>query len=102
MVKKAGGKLKVYANGTIVSLAIPPKWRLRTEAKRLLCWITKVVKNHYTLICSVGPLSGAHTSGQLNAMLSLDESSLPLKFPAKEPRLTINKVRALFYILKLN
>jgi hypothetical protein len=97
MVRKAGGKLKVFANGSIVSLAIPPKWRLRTEAKRLLCWITKVVKNQYTLICSVGPLTGSHHSGQLNEVLSLDESSVPLRFPAIEARLTINKASSLLY-----
>jgi hypothetical protein len=102
MVKRASGKSKVYTNGTIVSLAIPPKLRLRTEAKRLLCRITKVVENRYTLIFSVGPLSSTHTARQLNAVLSPDESSVPLKFPAKEPKLTINKVRALFYRLKIN
>jgi len=102
MVKKAGGKLKVYTSGTIVSLAIPSKLRLRTEAKRLLCRITKVVKNRYTLICSVGPLSGTHTSRQLNSVLSLDDSSIPYKFLAKDPKLTINKVRVLFFKLYLN
>jgi hypothetical protein len=95
MVKKAGGKLKVYTNGTIVSLAIPTKWRLQTEAKRMLCRVTRVVKNQYTLIYSIGLLLGTHTAGQLNPMLSPDESLLPLKFPAKEARLTINKVRAI-------
>jgi hypothetical protein len=68
----------------------------------MLCRITRVVKNRYTLICSIGPLSGTHTAGQLNPVLSLDESSLLLKFPAKEARLTINKVRALFYRLNIN
>jgi len=97
MVKKAGGKVKVYTKGSIVSLAIPSKWRLRTEAKRLLCRITKVAKNKYTLICSAGPLSSTYHSGQLNSVLSPDESSLPLRFPAKANKLTINKVRALFY-----
>jgi hypothetical protein len=95
IVKKASGKLKVFANGSIVSLAIPPKWRLRTKAKRLLCWITKVVKNQYTLICSVGPLAGSHYARQLNEVLSPDESSVPLRFPAIEARLTINKVSSL-------
>jgi hypothetical protein len=90
-----GSKLKVYTNGTIVSLAIPTKWRLRTEAKRM-------VKNWYTLICSAGPLSGTHTAGQLNPVLSPDESLLPLKFPANEARLTINKVSGLFYRLNIN
>jgi hypothetical protein len=102
MVKKASGKLKVYTNGTIVSLAIPTKWRLRTEAKRILCRITRVVKNRYTLICSVDPLSGTHTAGQLNPVLLPGGSLLPLKFPANEARLTINKVRALFYRLNIN
>jgi hypothetical protein len=97
IVKKAGGKVKVYTKGSIVSLGIPLKWRLQTEAKRLLCWISKVAKNKYTLICSVGPLSGTHHAGQLNSVLSPDESSLPLRFPAKADKLTINKVRALFY-----
>ena len=97
MVKKAGGKVKVYTKGSIVSLAIPLKWRLRTKAKRMLCWISKVAKNKYTLICSVGPLSGTHHVGRLNSVLSPDESSLPLRFPAKASKLTINKVRALSY-----
>jgi hypothetical protein len=37
MVKKAGGKVKTYTKGTIVSLAIHRKLRLRTESKRILC-----------------------------------------------------------------
>jgi hypothetical protein len=61
-----------------------------------------MVKNWYTLICSVGPLSGTHTAGQLNPVLSPDESLLPPKFPANEARLTINKVRGLFYGLNRN
>jgi hypothetical protein len=97
MVKKASGKSKVYTNRTIILLAILPKLRLQIEAKRLLCRITKVVKNRYILICSVGLLSGTYTAGQLNAVLSPDESSIPLKFPAKELKLTINKVRVLYY-----
>jgi hypothetical protein len=36
MVKKVGGKMKVYFKDSIVSLAIPAKQRLKTEAKRLL------------------------------------------------------------------
>jgi hypothetical protein len=36
MVKKAGGKVKIYAEKAIVSLAIPAKIRLKIEAKRLL------------------------------------------------------------------
>ena len=36
MVKKASGKVKIYAKNAIVSLAIPVKIRLKTEAKRLL------------------------------------------------------------------
>jgi hypothetical protein len=47
----------------------------------MLCWITRMVKNWYMLIYSVGPLLGTYTAGQLNPMLSLDESSLSLKFP---------------------
>jgi hypothetical protein len=43
MVKKASGKVKIYAQKAIVSLAIPAKIWLKTEAKRLLCRITKVV-----------------------------------------------------------
>jgi hypothetical protein len=61
-----------------------------------------VVKNRYTLICFVGPLLGTHTAGQFNPVLLLDESSLSLKFPANEARLTINKVRDLFYRLNIN
>jgi hypothetical protein len=34
--------------------------------------------------------------------VSTDESSIPLRFPANESRLTINKVRTLFYRLNLN
>jgi hypothetical protein len=102
MVKKASGKVKVYTNGSIVSLAIPLKLRLQTKAKRLLCWIMKVVKNWYTLIYLVGPLAENHTAGQLNDVVSTDESSIPLRFPAKEAGLIINKVRTLFYRLNLN
>lgn len=97
MVRKAGSKLKVFANGSIVLLAIPPKWRLRTEAKRLLCWITKVVKNQYTLICSVGLLTSSHHAKQLNKVLLLNKSSVLLRFPAIEAKLTINKASSLLY-----
>jgi hypothetical protein len=97
IVKKASSKSKVYTNRTIILLAILPKLQLQIEAKRLLCRKTKVVKNRYILICSVGLLSGTYTARQLNTVLSPDESSIPLKFPAKELKLTINKVRALYY-----
>jgi hypothetical protein len=92
MVKKAGGKVKIYAQKAIVSLAIPAKIRLKTEAKRLLYWITKVVKNRYTLICCFGPLSGMHTPGQLNEVLSPDETLIPMSFPEwKGSKLTLTK-----------
>ena len=97
MVKKAGGKVKVYTKGFIVLLVILSKWRLRIKAKRLLCRITKVAKNKYTLICSAGPLSSTYHSEQLNSVLLPDESSLPLRFLVKANKLTINKVRALFH-----
>ena len=92
MVKKVGGKMKVYAENSIVSLAIPAKLRLKTEAKRLLCRIIKVVRNRYTLVCSVGPLSGSHTAGQLNEVVAPDESSVPMGFPDwKRAKLTLTK-----------
>ena len=92
MVKKVGGKMKVYAENSIVSLAIPAKLRLKTEAKRLLCRIIKVVRNRYTLVCSVGPLSGSYTAGQLNEVVAPDESSVPMGFPDwKRAKLTLTK-----------
>jgi hypothetical protein len=45
MVKKVNKRITVYTKGSIVSLAIPTKLRLKAKAKRLLCRITKVVKN---------------------------------------------------------
>jgi hypothetical protein len=102
MVKKASGKAKVYTKDSIVSLAIPLKLRLRTEAKRILCRITKVVKNQYTLICIAGPLKGTHSTGQLNGVLALDESLVPLDFPRNKAKLSITKVRALFINISLN
>jgi hypothetical protein len=80
MVKKVNKKMKVFTNGSIVSLAIPAKLRLKSEARRLLCRITKVAKNQYTLICAAGPIKGSHNAGQLNEVLSPNESSIPLKF----------------------
>jgi hypothetical protein len=92
MVKKVGGKLRVYTKNAIVSLAIPAKLRLKTEAKRLLYWITKVVRNRYTLICSVSPLSGSHTASQLNEVVAPDESCVPMGFPDwKHTKLTLTK-----------
>ena len=87
--------MKIYANGSIVSLAIPSKLRLKPEARRLLCRITKVVKNRYTLICFAGPIKGSHNAGQLNEVLSPDKSSIPLKFQGwKKAKLTIAKAVA--------
>jgi hypothetical protein len=63
MVKKVNKKMKVFTNSSIVSLAIPTKLRLKSEARRLLCRITKVVKNQYTLICAAGPIKGSHNAG---------------------------------------
>ena len=80
MVKKVNKKMKVFTNGSIVSLAIPTKLRLKSEARRLLCQITKVAKNQYTLICATGPTKGSHNAGQLNEVLSPNESSISLKF----------------------
>jgi hypothetical protein len=80
MVKKVNKKMKVFTNGSIVSLAIPTKLRLKSEARRLLCRITKVVKNQYTLIYAAGPIKGSHNAGQLNEVLSPNESSIPVKF----------------------
>jgi pyruvate dehydrogenase complex dehydrogenase (E1) component len=37
MVKKVNKKMKIFANNSIVSLAIPFKLQLKSEAKRLLC-----------------------------------------------------------------
>jgi hypothetical protein len=92
MVKKACGKVKIYANKAIVSLAIPTKIRLKIEAKRLLYQITKVAKNRYTLICCFSPLSGTHTPRQLNEVLSQDETLIPMSFLEwKGSKLTLTK-----------
>jgi hypothetical protein len=80
IVKKVNKKMKVFTNSSIVSLAIPAKLQLKSEARRLLCRITKVVKNQYTLICAAGPIKGSYNAGQLNEVLSLNESSIPVKF----------------------
>jgi hypothetical protein len=45
MVRKVNKEIIVYTKGSIVSLAIPAKLLLKAGAKRLLCRITKVVKN---------------------------------------------------------
>jgi hypothetical protein len=69
--------------------------RLKVEAKRLLYCIVKVVQNSYTLICSIGPLNGSHITSQLNEVISLDESSIPLDFANwKGPKLTLPKAVA--------
>ena len=91
-VAKTNKKPKVYKESSIMLLAIPNKLQLRIEAKEILCRITKVVKNQYTLICAVGPLAKTYYSRLLNKVLSLDESALLLSFLAKEPKITINKV----------
>jgi hypothetical protein len=95
MVTKVNKKMKIFTNGSIVSLAIHYKLRLKPEAKRLLCRITKVVKNQYTLICAAGPIKGSHNAGQLNKVLSPDESSILLKFVGwKKAKLTLPKAVA--------
>ena len=78
-------------SGWLVTLAIPSKMRQRTEAKRLLCCIVKVVKNQYTLITANGPLKGSHSASQLNPVESPDQSLVPQSWPEGTAKITINK-----------
>jgi hypothetical protein len=80
MVKKVNKKMKVFANSSIVLLAIPAKLQLKSEARQLLCQITKVVKNQYILICIAGLIKRSYNTSQLNKVLLLNKSSILLKF----------------------
>jgi hypothetical protein len=76
-------------------LAIYYKLQLKPEAKRLLCRLTKVVKNQYTLICTAGPIKRSYNTSQLNKVLSPDESFILLKFVSwKKAKLTFLKAVA--------
>lgn len=87
--------MKVYLKDSIISIVILAKQRLKTEAKRLLCQITKVARNQYTLICFVSLLSGTYYARQLNKVVSLNKSLILLSFPNwKEPKLTLPKAVA--------
>jgi hypothetical protein len=91
MVKKASAKARIFKKGWLVTLAIPSKLQLRTELKRLLCWIVKVTKNQYSLDSTKGPLSGSHSALQLNPVESPDQNLVSINWPAGTPKLTINK-----------
>ena len=59
MVQKSKKKAVLFANGTLVTLAIPGKMRLSLEPKRMLCCIIKCVRGLYTLTFKFGRIKGA-------------------------------------------
>jgi hypothetical protein len=59
MVVKGGPKT-TFIIGQFVTLAIPPKNRLLTEAYRLPYRIVKIVKSAYALLCAHGLLKGLY------------------------------------------
>jgi hypothetical protein len=92
MVKKAHGQAWIFKKGWIITLAIPSKLRLRTEPKRIPCRIDNITKNQYFLSSTKGPLRGSHSASQLNPVEAPDQSLIPMNWPDRTAKLTLNEV----------
>ena len=60
MIKANSGKSKVFYDGDIVTLRIPPKLRLKTEAIQLLVWVLECKNGQYKLQCWHSRLAGRY------------------------------------------
>jgi hypothetical protein len=68
MIVKGGPKTS-FTISQFVTLAIPLKNRLSTEATRFPCYIIKKVHNAYALLCIKGLLKRFHQAFTLKAVL---------------------------------
>ena len=90
MVQKSKKKAVLFANGTLVTLAILGKMRLSLEPKRMLCCIIKCVRGLYTLTFKFGRIKGAWTASQLNGIQDLESGvEIPLYWPDNGPTITL-------------
>jgi hypothetical protein len=88
MVVKGGPKTS-FTVSQFITLAIPPKNRLSTEATRLPCRIIKKVHNAYALLCTKGLLKGLHQASTLKAVLDSVTFDIPDSPPPQSKKLTI-------------
>jgi len=68
MIKANSSRSAIFAEGSIATLQIPPKLRLRTEPTRLPVRVIKYQNGQYLLQCQHGRLSGRYQGGQLNSI----------------------------------
>jgi len=88
MVTKGGSKT-TFAIGQFVTLAIPPKNRLSTEASRLPCRIVRSIRGAYGLLCAHGSLKGLHQASTLKAVLDSVTFNIPETVTPKVKKLTL-------------
>jgi hypothetical protein len=92
MVQKSKKKAVLFADGTLVTLAIPSKMRLSLEPKRMLCRIIKCVRGLYTLTFKFGRIKGAWTASQLNGIQDLESGvEIPLYWPDNGPTIALTQ-----------
>jgi hypothetical protein len=88
MVVKGGPKTS-FTIGQFVTLAIPPKNRLSTEASRLPCRIVRSIRGAYALLCAHGLLRGLHQASTLKAVLDGVTFDIPESVPPQTKKLTL-------------
>jgi hypothetical protein len=76
MIAKTSKKATIFIEGSLITLAIPLKLRLPTEAKRLVCQVVRRYKHSYSLSTKYGPLKGLVIAGQMNPVTSPDPAVL--------------------------
>jgi hypothetical protein len=90
MIQKSNKKVVLFADGTLVTLAIPSKMRLSLELKRMLCRIIKRVRGLYTLTFKFRRIKGAWTASQLNGIQDLESGvEIPLYWLDNGPTIAL-------------
>jgi hypothetical protein len=72
MIKTNSGRSPIFVEGSITTLQIPSKLRLKTEPTRLPVQVLEHKNRQYKLQCQYGRLSGRYQGRQLN---SVDQST---------------------------
>ena len=76
MIKANSGKSKVFYDGDIATLRIPPKLRLKTEAIRLLVRVLECKNGQYKLQCRHGRLAGRYQGMHIPPLLPFPKLTL--------------------------
>jgi hypothetical protein len=92
IVYKSKRKAILFADGILVTLAIPSKMRLSLEPKRMLCRIIKYIQGRYTLTFKFGRFKGTWTASQLNRIQDLESGvEIPLYWPDNGPTIALTQ-----------